>query len=1125
MRALNHPPPAERPAPDPAADLPLAGGRALGGLAAAVLVAAWACALLWPAGPTARGDGPASWLEVDAVLDAAAEDPAGRSVLLLGDSVLAGTVSRDRGVPGWERQTVPALLDSLSAAGPAVGFHDLSMPALLPGDVHRLVERLDQRDPAGRVELVVELSPRYFSRVYANIADPVSRPFLSDPPPGWASSGLLGDVRRLGSLFAERRGGFGGVHQRISSRVAAAWKGPGAAGGGGEAEPDLALLRLRVRPHFLDLDLGDGNPQVRALDAAVEGIRARGRRALFFLTPLNESFLAEPEERPDLYAAAVRIAARVPDSETVRLVHLDGPAFGEDRFLDHCHLTPEGNRVLAGQLLEALRIPSRAALADADRAIPSIEGDDGYVVGGISPGHQDGLATQVLFRGPEDAVVLPGGDLIVADTGNHVLRRIRPLRRTAETWVGATGEAGGRDGSGTEARFHSPSRVASDGRGGVFVIDRGTDVLRHVSPEGKVRHVPPYDRPRPGERDLVDVAAAGGTAFVIDARRREVLAIPGDGGPPLPVVAWAELELVSLDSGGDGTLWLVARNDGLHRLDPRAAPQGGGTGPPILGPGSRVAAARPEAPAPWPATLESIPIEELPLLDPLQVVAAGAEGRVLLRDHDGPIPRLWEVRPASGTARLLDPPGAGGRSLEGRVPLHWDAVAAADPETGDLYWTSPTRSYVTRWSSRLQSRSWRVDADPGPAAVERRRDVFRLAVTGTSMAAIVADSPHQSARSGLPARLERVLGAAPLLQGTDVEVLDLGRGGQSLVDALARLVSLPPGAVDMAVFTLDHRALRDLAAVDGRTRWGDDGLPLLSFGGAPIPLPPPAGPPGAEGEGDARGALRRVVRAIRTWSDRERVAAVVADIRALDTEDPFGLDAGRPGEADFEEVRREVRAMGIPVIDLGEDVAPRLSGAHPIHGSGTHYLNERGMDLVAHLLGTRLEGRIAAHRERPRGEPAARGDGGAGTDRPPQDLSGPVTARWGIPDARVSVYREGVDLGLMVDATGADRGTGRGPDPAPDSWARALFAAARHGPRAEPGQGIVVAFVTFATRNEYGDAERQGVQALARYRIDASDVAAAVSGADALLASPSPVRPRWLRDDGGGEGARAEAGR
>lgn len=1119
MRALTHPPPAEHRDPDPPADLPLAGRRALGGLAVAVLVAAWACALLWPAGPAAPGDGPASWLEVDAVLDAAADDPAGRSVLLLGDSVLAGTVSRDRGVPGWEGRTVPALLDSLSAAGPAVGFHDLSMPALLPGDVHRLVERLDQRDPVGRVELVVELSPRYFSRVYANIADSVSRPFLSDPPPGWASRGLLGGVRRLGSLFAERRGGFGGVHRRISSRVAAAWKGPGAAGSGGEAEPDLALLRLRVRPHFLDLDLGDGNPQVRALDAAVEGIRARGRRALFFATPLNESFLAEPEERPDLYASVVRIAARVPDSKTVRVVHLDGPAFGEDRFLDHCHLTPDGNRVLAGQLLEALGIPSRAALAEADRAFPA-DPDDGYVVGGISLGHQDGLATQVLFRGAEDAVVLPGGDLIVADSGNHVLRRIRPLRRTAETWVGVPGEAGGRDGPGGGARFHTPSRVASDGRGGVYVIDRGADVLRHVSSEGTVRHVPPYDRPRPGERDLVDVAAAGGTAFVIDARRREVVALPGDGGPLRPMATWADLELVSLDVAEDGFLWLAARNDGLHRLDPRAT---AGAGVPALGPGSRVAAARPDAPAPWPAALEGIPLEELPLVDPLQVVAAGGEGRILVRDHAGPIPRLWEVRPGTGTARLLDPPGAGGRSLDGGVPLHRDAVAAADPGNGDLYWTASTRSYVTRWSARLQSRSWRVDADPGPAALEGRRGAFRLAVTGTSMAQIVAGSPHQSARRGLAYRLERALGAASLLQGADVEVLDLSRGGQSLVDALARLASLPRGSVDMAVFTLDHRVLRDLAAVDRRTRWDDDGLPLLSLGGAPIPLPPPAG---AEGEvGDAREALLRVARGIRTWSDREGVEVVVADLRALDTEDPFGLDAERPGEAAFEEVRREIRAVGIPVIELGEDVAPRLPGAHPIHGSGTHYLNDRGMDLLARLLGARLEGRIAAHRGRPRGEAAARREGGAVADRPPRDLPGPVTEMWGIPDARVSVYREGADLGLMVDLTGWDRGTVRGPDPVPDSWARALFAAARHAPRAEPGQGIVVAFVTFPTRNEYGDAERQGVRALARYRIDAAHVATVAAGADSLLASPRPVRPPWLRDDGRGEGGKAEAGR
>lgn len=86
------------------------------------------------------------------------------------------------------------------------------------------------------------------------------------------------------------------------------------------------------------------------------------------------------------------------------------------------------------------------------------------------------------FRAPIGLLTLPSGDLIVADTGNHCLRRISAdAAHTVSTVVGVMGKGGYVDGVGATARLKSPMGLALDPTtGDILVADTGNGRLRRV---------------------------------------------------------------------------------------------------------------------------------------------------------------------------------------------------------------------------------------------------------------------------------------------------------------------------------------------------------------------------------------------------------------------------------------------------------------------------------------------------------------------------------------------------------------------------------------------------------------------------------------------------------------------
>ncbi|MEB3223685.1 MAG: hypothetical protein VKS61_16545 [Candidatus Sericytochromatia bacterium] len=106
------------------------------------------------------------------------------------------------------------------------------------------------------------------------------------------------------------------------------------------------------------------------------------------------------------------------------------------------------------------------------------------VAGTNASGYADATGAAARFSGPRGLAVAPDGAIIVADTGNHRLRRI--ASDGAVTTLAGSGQAGHLDATGLAAKFNAPRDLAVDATGNVLVADTDTRRVRHVTPAGAV---------------------------------------------------------------------------------------------------------------------------------------------------------------------------------------------------------------------------------------------------------------------------------------------------------------------------------------------------------------------------------------------------------------------------------------------------------------------------------------------------------------------------------------------------------------------------------------------------------------------------------------------------------------
>ncbi len=104
---------------------------------------------------------------------------------------------------------------------------------------------------------------------------------------------------------------------------------------------------------------------------------------------------------------------------------------------------------------------------------------------GSFEGYRDGSASEARFHTPSGIAVDGNGNLYVADTGNHAIRKISPLG-VVSTLAG-TGESGFLDGPGKRAELNGPMGVAVNAAGQVFFTDTYNDRIRVIDTDGHVR--------------------------------------------------------------------------------------------------------------------------------------------------------------------------------------------------------------------------------------------------------------------------------------------------------------------------------------------------------------------------------------------------------------------------------------------------------------------------------------------------------------------------------------------------------------------------------------------------------------------------------------------------------------
>ncbi|WP_101926794.1 MULTISPECIES: gluconolaconase [Luteimonas] len=218
------------------------------------------------------------------------------------------------------------------------------------------------------------------------------------------------------------------------------------------------------------------------------------------------------------------------DSNRIRSLHPDGRvttlAGGVEGFADgsgsaaRFH-TPSGLAIdVAGNLYVA---------DTGNHAIRKVtpQGEVTTLAGTGEPGFVDGPAAQARFRAPVGIAVDAAGQVFVADTDNDRIRVIRDGR--VSTLAGGDGP-GFLDGAGADARFDTPTGLALDPAGRLWIADTGNHALRSVDAAGVRTRVPRPADPDDAPRAPLSLAVAhDGVLFVGELASGRVLQIAADG--------------------------------------------------------------------------------------------------------------------------------------------------------------------------------------------------------------------------------------------------------------------------------------------------------------------------------------------------------------------------------------------------------------------------------------------------------------------------------------------------------------------------------------------------------------------------------------------------------------------
>jgi hypothetical protein len=124
---------------------------------------------------------------------------------------------------------------------------------------------------------------------------------------------------------------------------------------------------------------------------------------------------------------------------------------------------------------------------------PAGGGSVKVVAGGNGSGYSgdNGTATSAKLNAPKGVAVDSAGNVYIADSGNNVVRRVDRVSGFIATFAGGASsvcplasDAYGDNCPNAQTNFSSPSGVATDNSGNVYISDTGHNAIRTLSPNG-----------------------------------------------------------------------------------------------------------------------------------------------------------------------------------------------------------------------------------------------------------------------------------------------------------------------------------------------------------------------------------------------------------------------------------------------------------------------------------------------------------------------------------------------------------------------------------------------------------------------------------------------------------------
>ena len=140
------------------------------------------------------------------------------------------------------------------------------------------------------------------------------------------------------------------------------------------------------------------------------------------------------------------------------------------------------------------------------------------VAGSGAPGFANGAGAQARFNWPTGLARDEKGNLYVADSNNSRIRKITP--EGVVSTIAGGGEPGFEDGPGLMARFRFPTGVAVDRNGTLYVADSANHLVRRISP-GVLLFTRPAFRQAPSLPRLAFGLRGSGRAYYTESSRTD----------------------------------------------------------------------------------------------------------------------------------------------------------------------------------------------------------------------------------------------------------------------------------------------------------------------------------------------------------------------------------------------------------------------------------------------------------------------------------------------------------------------------------------------------------------------------------------------------------------------------